>query len=662
MPGLQNIISNFLSGLRPPRKKILPRHPISKFFARLRPRRLRTYREFAEQEIYLPDGPREGLPFRCDFMPFSALIFDVMSHGRYRRLFASGASQSGKTLIIFVIPILYHLFEVGETVIIGVPVVELARGIFEERLRPVIERTRYAEYLPTFGAGSRRGQFMAIRFRNGAMLRFMGAGGGDVQRSHYTSRIVSLTEVDKMDLAGKVSREADPVTQVETRTHAFGDRARTFAECTMSIKEGRINKEITEFGTDTRIFLRCPLCGEYVFPQRENFIGYQSAATVVEARETAGYSCQKCTSIWSEEHRLAALKNPVLVSKGQTVDRNGVVQGEAPKTNTFGVRWNKMHSPLTTMADIAETEFRARLMPTDANLKAVYQFTWALPYEGRLLDSSEISVEAVLEHIKYSDYKSGRKTRLPFKYNSNSTCVTGGIDIHKRDMVAIFDAWELDEEGFLLRSWRLGYLIPYTYPNPSDPDAIYKALEHIRAWLMPGWQDSEGKEFNIRAVGIDSGWQATTKMKRRVVSGGDYQVYRFARNYGIKTWRPIKGEPTLDEGIVKVSQLQKAGVFLWHIDTDLAKSEVHDQLRVRPGQNGFWHLPHDTPREYARGLCAEKRIVDFDEKNREKAEWVQEDPYNHPFDAEVYSWAMARALGAKPPRTGLNEEKKETTL
>ena len=83
-------------------------------------------REFAESEIVIPDGPFEGFRFNCDRQPFTQLWFDAVDCGRWNRMFATGPTQSSKSLSAFVIPIVYHLFEFGETVICGLPDMSMA--------------------------------------------------------------------------------------------------------------------------------------------------------------------------------------------------------------------------------------------------------------------------------------------------------------------------------------------------------------------------------------------------------------------------------------------------------------------------------------------------------------------------------------------------------
>jgi hypothetical protein len=78
-------------------------------------------RAFAEEEIVIPDGPFAGRRFRCSRQPYTASWFAEVDSGNWSRYVATGPTQSGKTLACFVIPLLYHLFELQETVICGLP-------------------------------------------------------------------------------------------------------------------------------------------------------------------------------------------------------------------------------------------------------------------------------------------------------------------------------------------------------------------------------------------------------------------------------------------------------------------------------------------------------------------------------------------------------------
>lgn len=86
-----------------------------------------------------------------------------------------------------------------ETVILGVPDMEMASDKWQLDILPVIERSRFRDLLPKRGAGSRGGRVETIHFRHGATLKFMSGGGSDKSRAGFTSRVVVITETDGMD-------------------------------------------------------------------------------------------------------------------------------------------------------------------------------------------------------------------------------------------------------------------------------------------------------------------------------------------------------------------------------------------------------------------------------------------------------------------------------
>jgi hypothetical protein len=216
----------------------------------LRSPRIRTLSEFAEQEIKAPDGPYAGRRIRLDRSPAMRLLFAELDRHWWRRTFITGPNQDGKTLALMVI-LMYLLFERQETVIWGVTDLDMAADKWKVDLLPVIKASRYAELLPSKGAGSREGNSVLIQFGNGAFLRFMMGGGDDQARAGFTSQNLVVTETDGFDEVGSSSREGDKFSQLERRTLAYGEYARVIAECTVSIEQGRTWQEYQR-GTRSR--------------------------------------------------------------------------------------------------------------------------------------------------------------------------------------------------------------------------------------------------------------------------------------------------------------------------------------------------------------------------------------------------------------------------
>ena len=74
-------------------------HQVASFLNNSRSRRRRTISQFAEQEIILPTGPREGRKFRIDTQPWTRLWFDEWESGNWYEFCATGPSQSVKSLV-----------------------------------------------------------------------------------------------------------------------------------------------------------------------------------------------------------------------------------------------------------------------------------------------------------------------------------------------------------------------------------------------------------------------------------------------------------------------------------------------------------------------------------------------------------------------------------
>ena len=75
------------------------------------PKVVRTAREFAEQEVRLPKGPRKGMTFSVDYMPLTGYILDAINDNYWSKIAIVACTQTGKSLLGTNIPTLYYLAE-----------------------------------------------------------------------------------------------------------------------------------------------------------------------------------------------------------------------------------------------------------------------------------------------------------------------------------------------------------------------------------------------------------------------------------------------------------------------------------------------------------------------------------------------------------------------
>jgi len=649
---------------------------LRQFSRHARAPRLRTLREFAEAEIIIPDGEYAGTRFRCQRQPYTGIAFDLMDSGRFQRFFGTGPTQSGKTVLWFAIPAIYHLMEHRETVILGLPTLDMAGDKWREDLAPLIAASRYRDQLPRAGQGSRGGTPTAIVFRNGATLRFMTGGGGDKVRAGFTSRVVVITETDGMDESGGESREADKITQLEARMRAWpGPRRRLYAECTVTVDIGRTWREITA-GTNTQIALPCPHCDRYSVPtatpkDRELLRGWQNANDEWEARESAAFHCASCGQAWTEADRAAANLAGVAVHRGQhfhygelpppdapdclQVAAGAWVVGKAPRTSTLGFRWSPLNNLFLTAADIAADELRAQREGDRDNAERwLCQFVWALPHAPESLDVTPLDTEAVRRRVG-----SLVKGLVP----ADTERMAVGADLGKRAL------------HWVVLAFRLGggvHVVDYGVDEiHSDGLGVERAtavaLRELADRCGRGWAREDGGVRLPEECWVDTGWSESRDAAIRICRehGADSLGIGY---YKTRTrFRPVRGyastqkynrhytRPTRKGNLVRhlgeeyhVTLLKQERALQVEINADHWKSWVHERLASSLEARGAMTLFYGTPMDHMQfsfHITAEKCVDEFVPNVGRTKVWRAQRRANHYLDALYEACAAGHLLG-----------------
>lgn len=485
------------------------RAEVKSFLALAKAPIIRSYREFAEQEIIIPEGRFADQRFRTDTQPYSGPLLDAYNDGRWNRFAITGCVQSGKTLTALVIVVLYHLFETKETVILAAPNMLTCYEKWRRELLPVISKNAiFAKYLPSSGKGSRSGEADEIEFGNGAVLKFMSGGGGDEKRSHYTARIVVVTEVDKMDEASESSREPDPITQLEARTESFEADKRIFLECTTSVKTGRIWQERSD-GTATELYCQCFHCKEPWSPGREDLRGWDDATNEIDARDGAYFVCPTCGGTIDDAQRDVMLSQVYVVHRGQTIKCvNGelVIEGDPPKTLTFGFRWNGFFNRLWRIGHIAIGEwralqsYRADSEDFEDREKKQKQWVWTTPWEPT--DYNEFVLEANTVRNRTGQWS---RDVLP----PDTEYLTCGVDIGKSTCWWFLAAFRTTGE---IHVPAYGAFTSSSDLHAAIDIALMNSLREFRDDVIePGFRiDGSDERMVPHQIWIDSGYETKT--------------------------------------------------------------------------------------------------------------------------------------------------------
>jgi phage terminase large subunit GpA-like protein len=595
-------------------------------------RRLRTMREFAEQEIILPSGPYKGERFKADRLPWAGHWMDAVDSGAWRRYLLTGVGQGGKTLAGSALPVMWHLFEHRETVVYGAPTIEMANDKWRQDVLPLIEASAYRDLLPESGKGSKGGTVQSLQFKHGPTLRFMSGGGKDKVRAGFTSRVVVITESDGFDEAGENSRETDRFSQIEARTSAFGDRARVYQECTVSIEEGRTWREL-KAGTDSRIVLQCPHCHQFVTPEREHLIGWQDAQNVIEARERAGMVCPACASLWSEQDRIHANHVSRIVHRGQEITPDGSIVGLPPKTLTFALRFTSANNLLVTASRVAEEEWQApRTTDTALAEKKLRQFYWTLPSESESVTLSELDAQAICNRMVEIE-----RGRVPV----DTAKLTIGIDVGKWLCHWVAVAWRADGTPHVVEYGRL----EVASSSLAEELAIMNALRRFRDEICKvGWPSlaPNGGTIGPTLTLVDSGnWEST------VVTFCNESLAGYLPSKGFGIQQISRRAMTHEPGYELVAQ--PAGHRLVEINADAWKTNVHARLQTPVGQPGGLTLFKTRAVEhlsFAKHLTSEQKVEEFVAGRGLVSKWKALSRNNHYLDALALAFVAGHGLGA----------------
>lgn len=575
------------------------------------PSRPPAMRQWAEETIIIPDGPFRGEPFRCAVQPFSGVFFDAIDSGQWERIAAIGPTQTGKSLICYVIPVCYHLAAIGETVVAGIPTMSMAQDKWLEDFLPVFEASPVLrELLPVRGEGSRGGTVKTrVKLRNGATLRFMSGGGSDKTRAAFTTRVLAVTEVDGLDQSGADSREADKLKQMEGRLRAYlRHGTREYLECTVSYTSGRIWQEYLG-GTQSQLVRPCPHCRAWVTLEREHLAGWQGAEDELEARASASWLCPACAALWTEEERYAANLQSRLLHRGQKIDARGRITGDLPRTRTLGFRWTAADNHFATAADVASDEWQgARELDRDNAERKLCQFVHCIPWDPPQVDLPPIDPAAVAQRVDEL-----RKGMLP----KDCPAIAVGVDTGKR---------ALHWTAFAARADGRPHVCEYGV-QPVECDklgvaaALKAALDALRAYFSWG-PEHRGPD----QVWIDSRYHEH--------SDAVYQWCRAANKHlpaGREVWRPLQGYGEGKDGDGRyhppkalsrevrfigdnyhLAIARRAGQIIAHVNGDRWKALVHEGLTLpddQPQAITLYAAP--TPaehQEFARQIAAERAV------------------------------------------------------
>ncbi len=548
----------------------------------------RSYLDFACEEIIIPRGKYKGQPYNPRRKPASVLWFQELDSGRWQLHNYTGPTQSGKTLDAFIIPLLYCLFEKEEDVIVGIPNMNMSMAKWKKDILPVLTRTQYAKYIPKIGKGSRGGEVNEIAFTNGVYLTFMSFGGGDKSRAGDTAPNLIITETDGANEVSDNSEEGTAIQQLIGRTLSFDLDAFIVMECTVTTDIGITWQQHVK-GSESKIVRPCHACQNWVTPEREHFQGWQDATDEIEAGDNAHFQCPSCSTPWTDEQRFFANRSSKLLHRGQSIDREGNITGDPPRTSTLGFRCSAIDNFLRSSIYLGRLLWKAeREEDREAADRTTKQQQFAEPVTQSDEEFPPLNLYDTAARVVRGT--SGTQQGI---VPAGCTTITVGTDLRATQLHWVAIAWEpdatcrvIDYGIYGVPSRKYGHEVALRWALQKMRDDVFSRgfqtedgqIRHLdRWWIDAGWQPNPIYKF-IRESKQDNFWKKRLYPYLGRGAGSQYFGIGTQGNYSHPD-KPGGVVTRIIEQAHKRYNIEQRSAY-WMVDADHYKVFVHNRFRI----------------------------------------------------------------------------------
>jgi hypothetical protein len=634
-----------------------------------RSRELRSIMQFATEEIILPmdGGPFQGLPFSPENQPYVGLLYHELEHGRWSEIIVTGPSQSGKTLSAFVILVAYIAAELQKNVVVGIPDEKMIADKWMVDIEPVFRASpRLSKLLPITGPGSKGGTVKeVVHLRNGVVIKFMTRSGSDQSKAGFTATHVVVTEAAGWSDSTQTSKESDPLRQLRARqkaTSRFDEDGNISTERQMII-EGTVTDEhdlpwrAKPLTTESVIVCPCVHCREFVTPEREHFVGFEQAADELEAAQLGRFNCPKCGQLYSEDDRRTMNRAAKLLHRGQSIDRDGTITGDPPRTSTLWFRWSAFNNLFLKQFDLAADEWKASQIEAESPdresaERELCQQVWCIPYALPMIDN---------QPLRRTEIRRRRHELPPGVVPADTIHLVAGIDAGK---------WNCWYWVMAIRATGAMQCVLYASADTGLNNADAKSKMHELAAIkscINRLLDTMDRGFGIESGGIrpvdltlvdagyspDAVYQALRgrDVRRFLASLGRGRTQMESRRYDA---------PRQSNSIVRkigerwhLEYDRSRGMFRIVFDADDSKLTIQACLRVTTGMPGSLTLPAAPEKDHttvSRHLASEVFRRWLEPGKGVVEEWTKTG-MNHYLDTAGMAYVAAKRLGWRIPDT-----------
>ena len=404
--------------------------------------------------------------------------------------------------------------------------------------------------------------------------------------SGLSSRPIRLVLCDECDrYPASAGSEGDPIQLARKRAATFWNRKIVMVSTPTNKDSSRI-EDAYETSDKREYYVPCKHCHEYQTLKWSN-VRWQD-----DDPETAMYSCEECSSLWSDSDRRWAIRNGRWVASQE-------FKGVA------GFRISGLYSPWTPLSDGVRDFLNVRKNPEQLRV-------WTNTYLGDLwVDAGE-----TVDQFSLSERRESLET-VP----EEVAFLTAGVDTQDDRLEVSIIGWGRDDE-----SWVIDHKI--LYGDPSTPQ-MWMLLDQTLGQM---YETEDGRQIVVRAACVDSGGHFTNA------------VYAYCKkNYG-RRYFAIKGVGGEGKPIAgKPSKNNSMKCPLFPVGVDATKDLLFARMRINDPGAGYIHFSDKLNDEYFLQLTAEKIVTKF-VRGYKKRVFQKIRPRNEALDCMVYSMAAYAIL------------------
>lgn len=549
--------------------------------------------------LVLPDGPRQGKPYRWRDDPIHFHVISQLDAGRWESFTLPGAVQTGKSLVSILVPALKQLIWHRRAVVYAQPTQQKLHEAWAGKVSPAIDGAGLGGWIPQDGQGSRGGQtpkFIVFRdpktrARAGMLYLIHGGGRSEGAQASVSAPTVLVDEVDSF-------KGAHRIMLIGKRADSFGRQAvRIFtstvkADGEPGAEDGSIMLGLYQDSTRSRLWFPCEHCGKF-HPLEWESVVYDDEDEGTAA-DTVSLACPHCGGMVNEDGRQRMLQNSRLVHHGQSVNSDGIVIGSEPRTRRFGLLWTALDSSLRDLPTLAIEHWRANQSIARGDhgaMRSFYRDQLCRPYRGDVISDDYghtliptrnrlAALSSRSEYVMDVERKDDSGDSIHFAHIPRWVeHITVGVDVQRGGERApgrlYFAAIGRGSGRGCILGW--GHIISAPSGREPTEQELHASLDKLDVTLRQ--------------------WGPSVPIVRRMIDVGDRQdeLLRWIRSR--PDWMPVKGTGPIransgdHPGWVYVRD-QDGHWRLWMVETQSVTRIVQGELLASDGA-GSMALPRD---------------------------------------------------------------------